>query len=127
MASVEIDRSAFYNWALSPDGSQVAVVNFDNRVRILTLKEGEVRELSAGNWNGMEFAAWTADGQGVIVTGGGIMLINGLLYMGLDGHTEIVWQKENEWPVYPVSSPDGRYLAYATMIADSNAWMIENF
>ncbi|MEE9231556.1 MAG: hypothetical protein V3U86_12710, partial [Acidobacteriota bacterium] len=127
MASVEIDRSAFYAWALSPDGSQVAVVNFDDRVRIVALKGGEVHELSAGNWYGMEFVVWTVDGQGVIVTGAGFSLTSGLLYIGLDGHTELVWQKENEWPVYPVPSPDGRYLAYATMIADSNAWMIENF
>lgn len=127
LARIEVDPSAFYNWDLSPDGSRVALVNFANWVRVLTLSTGEVREISAGNWNRIEFVAWTADGRGMIVTGVDITLYHGLLYLGLDGRREIVWQKENEWPVVPVPSPDGRYLAYASMIAESNAWMIKGF
>ena len=124
---MEIDPSGFFYWALSPDGSRIAVVNFDSRVRILTLQEEEVLELSASSWYGMEHVTWTVDGQGVIVTGGGITMTKGLLYIGLDGHTEVVLREENEWPVYPISSPDGRYLAYARMFPDSNVWMIEHF
>ena len=128
VASIEINPAVFYDWALSPDGSLVAVINLDN-LRIVSLKGGETRQLLDGDRKiEMEYLAWTADGQGVIVNSiGGLLRDFGLLYVGLDGHTEIVWQKENEWPVTPVPSPDGRYLAYGMMIQDSNAWMIENF
>ena len=39
----------------------------------------------------------------------------------------VLRDKQNEWHVRPVASPDGRYLAFASMIFDSNVWMIENF
>ncbi len=85
-----------------------------------------MRELPTGNRN-VASVRWTADGQGVITTGHGGPGSDRLVYTDLAGHTETVWRKENEWLPRSVPSPDGRYLAYATMIRDSNAWMIENF
>jgi hypothetical protein len=77
-------------------------------------------------WGGFGTVNWQADGRGFFVTSlspGGASL----LHVSMDGHAQVLWEQKGSRHLYGVSSPDGRYLAFAGSTADSNAWLIENF
>jgi serine/threonine protein kinase len=123
-------RPPFNNWALSPDGTQVAVVhNDDNRIRVITLLTGEEKEVYVKDWSGFEFISWAADGKGFYVNGGDAKGISypALLYIDMNGQAKALRQNPYEWHIKPFLSPDGRYLAFSTMPFHGNVWMIEGF
>ena len=132
LARIE-DRPPFINWGLSPDGTQVAVVhNDDDSIRIVTLATGKERVLRLNEWQGFEFVSWAIDGTGLFINGGGKNRYTNLYYpallrVALDGQVHVLREKANEWHIYPVASPDGRRLAFATMPFHGNVWMIEDF
>ena len=71
LARIE-DRPPFLNWALSPDGTQVAVVhNDDDSIHIVTLANGEERVLRLTEWQVFEFISWARDGTGFYISEGG--------------------------------------------------------
>ena len=121
----------FANWALSRDGGRVALTNFSNQVQILDLAAKSVKTLTVQDWTGLEYIDWAADGRSVFVPAhpvNGPRLNNtGLLRVTLDGQVTVLRHEANEWHVFPAASPDGRHLAFATMVLDSNAWMVEDF
>ena len=43
------------------------------------------------------------------------------------GQVTVLRHEANEWHLFPAASPDGKHLAFATMVLDSNAWMVEDF
>jgi Tol biopolymer transport system component len=125
------DRPPFINWALSPDGTQVAVVhNDDDSIRIVTLATGEERVLRLTEWHGgFEFISWARNGTGWFVNGRVDQLLfnrDAILRVDLDGQVHVLRGKTNEWHIMPVASPDGRRLAFATMPFHGNVWMIED-
>ena len=121
----------FANWALSRDGGRVALTNFRNQVQVLDLAAKSVKTLTVRGWTGLEYIDWAADGRSVFVPAhpvNGPRLNNtGLLHVDLDGQVTVLRHEANEWHVFPAASPDGRHLAFATMVLDSNAWMVEDF
>jgi len=121
----------FGSWMLSPDGEQIAHVDFGDRVRIINLKGGEVRDFSAPGWTAFEWVGWRIDRQGVFATGypllGPRMTNTGIVYFDLQGRTQVLRREPNEWCIIPVASPDGKSLAFGTMKLESNAWIIEKF
>lgn len=121
----------FANWALSPDGSRAAVVNFGQQIQIVDFSGKRAREIVLKGWTGVEFIDWAASGDALYTVGhsvNGPRLNNtALLRVDLNGTVSVLRHKANHWHVYPTASPDGRHLAFALMILESNAWMVEGF
>ena len=123
-------RAPFTTWDISPDGSTAAVVhNDDNVVRLVELASGRETAIEVDDWRSFEMVAWAADGSGLFLDAnsseGGFS--HALLHIDMDGQAHVLRERPNEWHVYPVASPDGRYLAFASMPFHGNAWLIEGF
>ncbi len=127
LARIEIDLPSHMSFDLSPDGSRVAVTNWDNHLRVLTLDSAETRDLSGDPWSGMDAPAWSADGAGVFVAASESPWGVELIHIDLGGEVQVVRQTGNAWTMIPVPSPDGLHLAYGALIVERNAWMIEDF
>ncbi len=124
------DHPPFSNWDLSPDGTRVALVHNDGRVRLIELSTGKETELSREGWQMGETVSWSEDGKSLFIDGnrlGSRFLRKGLLHVTLDGEVHLLRQRPNEWHIYPVPSPDGRYLAFGVMVFSGNSWMMEDF
>jgi Tol biopolymer transport system component len=123
-------RAPFTHFDLSPDGTKVAVVhNDDDRIIIVDLATGEESFVVVHGWNMFEFVSWTAQGDGFFVNAGFAMASSYplLLSVDLDGRSRVLRRNPSEWYVYPLASPDGRHLAFASMSFHGNAWLIEEF
>ncbi|HXJ93646.1 MAG TPA: protein kinase [Terriglobia bacterium] len=126
---VAIDPRGWYWWALSPDGSQIAILfpAGENRVRLIPVEGGAPRDVVANGWWGFdELASWSPDGKGFYI---GASVPGGatLLYVDLNGHARPVWVEKGSFQIWGVPSPDGRHLAILGWTVDSNVWMIKNF
>lgn len=116
------------DWALSPDGSQVAIPNHDSkeaRIKLLRLSRGgtnmpETTITLSGlkNLNGLE---WSADGQGWYVT---VRTALGLTLFFTDpqGHSSKLL--DTGAALYVVPSPDGHHVAFPKSTVSSNAWLL---
>jgi len=121
-----------YFWDLSWDGSRLAFAQdlrgTERRIQILPLSRGEVREVVIQREIQMSSLRWAIDGKGFLVgttTPGGM-----LLFVDLDGHTEVLWKTGTLWGLTGprgLPSPDGRHLAMLGCNTDFNVWMLENF
>jgi Tol biopolymer transport system component len=139
----ELARTAFTwgirgDWALSPDGSMVAIPDHDRqqaRIRLVRLDSpmsGPVEttlEISAmAPLNGLN---WSADGRGwyaVILRSPRPewpFTRSALTYIDLEGHARVL--REFEGTSFAVPSPDGKRLAFVDFLISSNAWMLERF
>jgi Tol biopolymer transport system component len=92
------------------------------------LDGGTSSEIKVSEWAEVDAARWAVDGKGLFVSAYGAGS-KALLYVDLAGHAEVLWQQPMRGPVYvwPIPSPDGRYLAFAAETTASNAWLIEGF
>ncbi len=129
VTAIDTDLRTAYNWDLSPDGSQIAVLARvgGNRIRLVPLRGGNPRELIVKKWSGLDDGPdWAPDGKGFYVSSprpSGATL----LYIDLDGHATPLWEQKGSFGTWGVPSPDGRHLAILGDTVDSNVWMIENF
>jgi len=121
-----------YSWDLSADGSRLAFTQYDDRearIQILPLADREVREVNVTGRHDLTDLYWAADGRGLFVSAGeGIGAA--LLYMDLEGHSQVIWRQRVPSFTYPamgIPSPDGRYLAVLGVTTDGNMWLLENF
>lgn len=139
----ELQRTAWTpsivgDWALSPNGSEVAIPNHsprERRLRIVALDaahpEPNERDLlidGPGRLNGVN---WAANSQGWFVT---LMMDEDLsrplqdatvrlVYVNSSGHTRVLHQGSfNTWAV---PSPDGRYLAFPETLLFRDACMFD--
>ncbi len=63
LARIDLGSTPGYGWDLSPDGSRIAVIQPDGRIRVLALSSGAVGEVRIKGWAGSLFVAWSADGK----------------------------------------------------------------
>jgi Tol biopolymer transport system component len=127
----KIEVSEDEGWALSPDGSRVALVDeirYRGRVELLNLPDGTWHELSVEpEWGLLQSIAWAVDGKGFFATVWRPDSIN-LVYITPFGKVNpLLRNGHRQWMVSPVPSPDGKYLAFQARTVDSNVWMLENF
>jgi Tol biopolymer transport system component len=126
------------DWALSPNGSEIAIPNYENRERrihIIALDPPvsgpNQRDLivdGPGRLNGVN---WAADGRGLYV----ILMIDEdlsrplqdasvrLMYVDSNAHTRVL--HEASFNTWAVPSPDGRYLAFPETRLFRDAWMFD--
>ena len=120
-----------YDWALSPNGSLLAVTEFDQHeghIKIIPATGSDAYELKVKDWPGLFHVWWSADNKNLIV---GSFSASGsiLLKVDLEGHA-IVLRKQallslfNTWGV---PSYDGQFLALMEHTPASDVWMLENY
>ena len=115
------------DWALSPDGSRVAIPNHDShdaKLRLVALdrehtgvQEKSVTVEGLKNLNGV---VWAADGRGWFVS---VRTDYGGLLTFVDLHGRVVNLLETASPTYAVPSPDGRRIAFPEWNSVTNAWL----
>jgi serine/threonine protein kinase/Tol biopolymer transport system component len=127
LARTQWAQNIYGDWALSPDGTEVAVPNHDPRtavIRMLSLDKPEIpeRELPIPGLANISGLNWTADGAGwftVITTSVGARLVH-------------VDRKGRVTPLldhggYTIPSPDGRRVAMMIPAITTNVWSVEGF
>jgi Tol biopolymer transport system component len=126
------------DWSLSPDGHDLAVIEFNvnkfgdkGQVHVLSLSKGTDRqldfgkELDLGKWTQLQTIAWSTDAKGFLVTAFGASTT--LLFVGLDGSVTVLFQQGHNWLCCPKAAPNGRMLAFRVSEIQRDAAMIEKF
>jgi len=131
MGKLEVDRHWAVTWNLSPDGSQIAVVNphrYADKIEVLNLAGGTWHEIAVeAGWGDLQDVAWTADGKSFFVTSLASDSQN-LIHVALSGKVQrLLSNPHRQHYARPRPSPDGKYLAFQAQTTDSNVWLIENF
>ena len=119
-----------WNWSLSPDGALIAATVFgadENRIRLLPVSGGAVRDLRVKGHTGFNSVDWAADSKGLFVSSNPTGWRQSLLYVDLSGNARQIRQVDSIWPNWAVSSRDGKYVAMPTANLVSNVWMVANF
>ena len=122
------DAEASPAWDLSPDGSTVSIVDLDERknlIRMVELENGSARSVALGPTERLTGISWSADGKGWFVTSSSLRGA-ALFHVSLDGTISKLWTTNSNL-VAPLTSPDGKNLAFATSTYNSNAWILEKF
>jgi len=113
------------DWALSSDGSEIAIPNHDSReghIRILPLNGGAASEVRIPGYAKLGSVNYQADDRGWFVS----TAIPGtaLLHVDRAGRAHILY--ESATPVtWGVASPDGRRVAFVGYASEANAALIE--
>ena len=130
----EIARTdrAVSDFDISPDGSRIALVSYDDglEIGILSVATGKTEVLHAKDkrWS-PQGIAWGADGQRLYVTGVSDPEGFALLSIAMNGETSILAHEPFNagWINRPRPSPSGRKLAYNVRKHQVNLLLLENF
>jgi Tol biopolymer transport system component len=115
-------------WDLSPDGSSVAIVDLDDRkdsIRLVELESGSSRLIAVGRGQQLSGITWSADGQSWFATSSSVRG-SAIFQVRRDGAVSELWTTTSTLGT-PLTSPDGKNLAFTVSTYNSNAWVIENF
>jgi serine/threonine protein kinase len=122
-------ESAF-NWSLSPDGSERAIILYgssQDKIQLRSTSTGQTRDLVVKGWNGLIGVNWSADGKRLLVSWHNFERDSALLNVSLDGRATVLLKSSNPEIWHAVPSPNGRMLAIAEAGGPKNVWQIENF
>ena len=115
-------------WDLSPDGTQLAVSEFNyqkSEITIVPLNGGIVRKISAMPWTELSMVAWAADGKSLFLASFSSRG-TAIVHLDLAGHSKLLFKPN--WHILTLEpSPDGKYLAFGPVISNSNAWTMGSF
>jgi hypothetical protein len=124
------DKEGPFFWAMSPDGSQLAMVDHSHkdRIEICSLGNRAWREIAVDpGWGDYRTIAWTADGRGFFLTTSSTKSFN-LIHVTLTGKVQVLLNSARRQPMFlPLPSSDGKYLAFQAITVDSNVWLLEHF
>jgi serine/threonine protein kinase len=116
-------------WSVSADGSRIAIASLDqlrDQVRILDLENGAERDLQLPPRWYIWSLSWAKDGKALFAAIGFTDYM--IVRIELDGKTRVLLDKGREhWLSFPISSPDGRHLAFSQQTFENNVWLLENF
>ncbi len=122
-----VDAKGDYVWALSPDGTRVALVNLlEGPIHILFLNGRPEQKVNLKGWDSLDSVNWTANGKSLYVSS---HTLRGsvLMHVDLRGKSQVLWTQDGGSGTYAIPSPDGRHLAIKSWTLDCNIWMMENF
>jgi hypothetical protein len=127
LARFATEPTGWYPWALSPDGTCIAVLTRSlGQIDLLYLDGRPRRQITVKGWSNLDSVNWTADGEGLL-TSARMQKGTALLHVDLRGQAHLLWNPEGGRGTYAVPSPDGRHLAILGWTVNSNIWMMENF
>jgi len=120
-----------YDWALSPNGSRLALAEFDpreGRIKIIPTTSGGTQDLRVKNWPGLFHIWWSSDNKSLIV---GSISNSGstLLDVTLEGRAYVLRKQTllSTFNTWGVPSYDGRHLALTEYTTQTDVWALENF
>jgi DNA-binding winged helix-turn-helix (wHTH) protein/Tol biopolymer transport system component len=117
-----------YNWSLSPDGSTLALAQWqDPQIQLLSTRGGAPRTLTVQGWTGVASIDWAADGQSLWTSSASPTGTEGLLNIDLHGRITPVFQDTEKDVGWAIPSPDGRRIALWEASRSSNAWLLQGF
>jgi serine/threonine protein kinase/Tol biopolymer transport system component len=128
LGRLSVDSHWFFGWAVSPEGSQLAVVDHSHadQVEVLNLSDKTWHTVHVDPGFGLfQSVAWAADGKSFFVTNLLPESFN-MIRVSLSGKVRLLLSNpQRQWMIRPRASPDGKYLAYEAQTSDSNVWLIE--
>jgi eukaryotic-like serine/threonine-protein kinase len=117
------------SWSISPDGSHAAIKSWDQlreQIRILDLRNGTEKNVQLPHAWSIWSLSWTTDGKALFAAAQSMEYL--IVRIELDGKTRVLLDRgRNQWLYNPISSPDGRHLAFSQQTFEGNAWLLENF
>jgi len=129
LGKIQVSDTGPMFWALSPDGSQVALVDrveYKGQIEVLTLSNRTWRPVAVEpGWGFLHSIAWAADGKSLFATSW-LPGSSNLLHVSPAGKVTPLL-RTRPWMFTPLPSPDGKYLAYGGWTVDSNVWILEGF
>jgi eukaryotic-like serine/threonine-protein kinase len=118
------------HWAISPDGSRIAITNsrtMPGDVLLENLVNSTQHILPVSREWFIRDVTWARDGRALFAVG--MREANSfIIRIDLDGKPYVIWDEDKDNALYsPRSSPDGSRLAFTQAMWESNAWLLENF
>jgi hypothetical protein len=129
---IPTEPGAEYDWGLSPDGTQVALLKKDlntGQIRLIPLAGGQARTVTVKGYVNLNSFDWAPDSKSMFVGTSG-PAGSTLLRIDLNGNAHPIWRQPyrgESYATWGIGSPDGRHLAVLGLSAEANVWMIDNF
>jgi WD40-like Beta Propeller Repeat len=116
------------NWSLSSDGSKLAVILDQHRIRFFSVATGAAHDVTLKDWpliNG----DWGENGQTVFMPSNSPAGVPVILEVDQTGKAKVVLQgKPNADFGWMIQSPDSRHAVLGVYIpTDNNAWILNDF
>jgi eukaryotic-like serine/threonine-protein kinase len=125
LSRVDIHAEGDYRWALSPDGTRVALLNARrNWIRILSFTGLSPDEFEVHGQDTLGYVSWMPDGTRLIVPRVDAREA-ALLAVDLQGNTSVLWQQHGAVDISGIPSPDGRRVAVWVRGRNANLWLAE--
>jgi hypothetical protein len=125
---IPVAPGADLHWALSPDGSQIGILQSDwdsEEIRLFQVRGGKSRAISVQGYSQLRSLDWASDSNSVFVGTSGPGGAT-LLHIDLAGKAQAIWQQSQPLNTWGIPSPDGRHIAIFGTSAEANVWMIDN-
>jgi serine/threonine protein kinase len=126
---ISYEATPYSNWDISPDGKVIAISRFDPkqaRIRFLSLEGKPIPDLLVEGWAAVNALDWMPDGKRLLLSSSNSRGST-LVLVEPDGSTRALMKQGGGGQIWGIPSPDGKRMALAGGMFDSNAWMMENF
>jgi hypothetical protein len=118
----------FGNWSLSSDGSKLAIIVDQHRIRFVSLGTGAAHDVTIKDWS-LACGDWAANRQTVLMASYAAKGLPVILEVDQTGKAKVVLRGSPSIDFgFMIQSPDTRYGLVAESIpSDSNAWIVKDF
>ena len=129
VANTKLEQTNVADWAVSPDGSHIAVANANQQgkqITIVDLGNGAERNIPLPPEWRVYSLAWAKQGDGFFaaVAAPHYQIVR----LGLDGRTSLLLDRARDtWLGNVVPSVDGLHLAFNQQTFEANVWLLESF
>jgi hypothetical protein len=129
VARIKVEPTSVEDWAISPDGSRIAVAVVNqrgNQIAILELGDGVEHDVPLPPEWRVYSLSWATQGDGLFaaVAAPHYQIVR----IGLDGKTSLLLDRSrNAWLSDIAPSADWLHLAFNQQTFEANVWLLENF
>ena len=116
----------FVDWDVSPEGTRIVLPLATGKLLLLETSAHTRNEILVDQRCNLQSASWSANGNGVFVTGVCKPFYK-LLFVELSGKVHTLYESSHEWLGNPVPSPDGKHLAFAVKPGRVDVWLLDKF